>query len=165
MKGMPIAIVVILVTAMPLVAADKPCVGRIVIKGNTKTPDWFIHEMVGLKTGDRFQYPLLRLGERHLAQCGRFAVMAEKVIQPTVRTLKENDGGPVVDLIITVEELPRNAFVPAGFYAVRYRCVSYAYYYARNAESLLNAAAEFVQSEVIRLFQSIDGSMDASSRK
>jgi hypothetical protein len=135
-KGLPFAILAGLFVALPLAAAEKPCIGRIVIIGNTETPASFIQEMVAFKAGDRFQYPLVRLAERHLAQSGRFVVDAERGIRPTVRPLKENDPGPVVDLIIVVQERPRNAVVPAGFDALRYRSVLYTRYAYRQAAML-----------------------------
>jgi hypothetical protein len=99
-------------------SADKPCVGRIILVGTTETPAWFIHDMLLVRTGDRFQYPLMRLGERNLGRCGRFVVDLQHNIRPTVRILKENDAGTVVDIVVTVQERPRNCVVPAGFDAV-----------------------------------------------
>jgi hypothetical protein len=109
----------------PALSGEKPSIGRIIIVGNAETPDWFVHEFLCLRSGNRFRYPEIRIAERDLARCGRFVVDPQNNIRPTIRILKENDD--VVDLVITVHERPRSRYVPAGFDAVMLRSVGQYY--------------------------------------
>src|SRR5437868_3521628 len=116
---------------------EEKSLGRVVIVGNVYTPDWFVHELLGLKTGDPLTYPELRLAEMHLRECGRFLVDPQNGIRPTVQMLKENNPGPVVDIVITVQERPWNACWPAGFDATGNRFVGYSRYYYRMTAILV----------------------------
>lgn len=85
---------------------EKPPVrvGRILVRGNTRTPTQVILSHVHLRQGQLLAYPELRKGERNLLRTNLFESDPERGIRPTVSVVDSYDEKPVKDILVEVQE-------------------------------------------------------------
>lgn len=83
-------------------------VGRLVIEGNTATPDSVILDMVGLRPGQTATVGQVRKAEARLRESDLFRANRWRGTGPTVRVLPDEIGSEFLDVLISVEERPWN---------------------------------------------------------
>jgi|GEM_PF-6375753 len=79
-----------------VIAKEPDRVGRIIIQGNTKTPDEKILEKLDLRPGQILQYPAIEASRLKLAKLGFRSV--------TVEVVPSELDSPFKDIRVTVEE-------------------------------------------------------------
>jgi outer membrane protein assembly factor BamA len=83
-------------------------VGRIIIEGNTDTPDHVILEQVPMRPGARFRSADLNAARDGLRRCGYFPVNPWQGVGPTVQLSPNELDSEFVDVRIRVNERPGN---------------------------------------------------------
>lgn len=99
--------------AGPAGRADDPKpdrVGRIIVEGNTATPDGFLLHLVRLYPGQVLKYPELDRAAKRLAATGLFGIDRP----PTVEVLPNEFDSEFRDVVIRVEERPGNRAIWAA---------------------------------------------------
>lgn len=92
----------------PVQAPGELRVGRIVIEGNTDTPDRVILEHVPLRPGQRLRYADLIAARDGLRKCGHFRVNPWRDVGPTVEALPNELDNQFRDVRIRIQEKPLN---------------------------------------------------------
>ncbi len=93
----------------PVSGAEVVRVGRIIIEGNTSTPDWIIIQKLSLYPGQVVSPCDLTLAEMNLARVNLFQM------RPVITILEPEKGAEFKDILITVTERP-NPHQGCGFY-------------------------------------------------
>lgn len=101
------AVLAVLGIGLPAQAQDMPRIGRILIEGNTDTPDHAILGVVRIRPGELFRAPELRDAEGRLRKTKWF----DPVTPVTVRSLPNDADSGFVDIVIQVTERPWNGVV------------------------------------------------------
>jgi outer membrane protein assembly factor BamA len=92
----------LLACALAAVQKEPDRVGRVIIEGNTATPNWVILSTLEMRPGQILQYPLLAATRNRLIKLGLF----DADNPPTVEVGPNND--PFKDVHIRVTERPGN---------------------------------------------------------
>jgi outer membrane protein assembly factor BamA len=92
----------------PVQAQAGSRVGRIIIEGNTETPDRAILELLSARPGAVLRAEDLVATRERLRKCGFFLVNPWRGIGPTVQMLPNELGDTFVDIRIRVNERPGN---------------------------------------------------------
>jgi hypothetical protein len=79
-------------------------VGRIIIEGNTDTPDRFILRFIDARPGQILNYPQLAEAQRKLVALRHF----DRTDPPTVEVFANDFGSAYKDVIVRVKERPGN---------------------------------------------------------
>lgn len=77
-------------------------VGRIIIEGNTETPDWFILTFVELRPGQVLRYPDLGTARKRLVALRHFDTDAP----PIIEVIPNEIDAKFKDVRVTVKERP-----------------------------------------------------------
>lgn len=91
--------------ATQLKPGEVVSVCRIIIVGNTRTPDDVILEAIRIVPGEKVTAQTLRQAETNLMRLGAFEADPEKGIRPTVTAIPIEDAG-YRDILIRVKEAP-----------------------------------------------------------
>lgn len=83
-------------------------VGRIIIEGNTDTPDRYIRDLVPLRPGAKLNFRELRASAERLRLSQYFVVNPWQDIVPTVEILPNELDSKFLDIRIRIQEKPLN---------------------------------------------------------
>ncbi|MGF1583178.1 MAG: hypothetical protein ACFCD0_27975 [Gemmataceae bacterium] len=121
-------------------AAKKPAatqkrsakIGQILIRGNTRTPEWMIRQRLPLYPGQTLQFPFLRIAERDLSHSMLFVVDKKRGIRPTVTVLVHPDSpnSEFVDILVSVKERKRDLVRLVGVASAHGLFIQQTSYYA-----------------------------------
>ena len=92
----------------PVQALGEYRVGRIVIEGNTHTPDRVILDMVPFRPGQKLRTADLLAARERLRKCGYFPVNPWRGVGPTVQVLSNEFDSEFLDVRVRVNERPGN---------------------------------------------------------
>jgi hypothetical protein len=85
--------------------------GRIIVEGNTDTPDGVIVEKLGFRPGMLIQFGELATARERLRRCGIFQTNPWRGEGPTIELLPNDFDSSFWDVRITVRERPGNWLV------------------------------------------------------
>jgi hypothetical protein len=92
----------------PVQASGGCRVGRIIIEGNTQTPDRVIQEQLRLLPGQKFTARDLLAAQDRLRKCGFFPVNPWRGIGPTVQVLPNEIDSEFLDVRVRIDERTGN---------------------------------------------------------
>jgi hypothetical protein len=82
--------------------------GRIIIEGNTDTPDRVILEHLDMRPGQKILFGQLQTARNRLYDCGAFMTNPWRDTGPTVVLLTNDLDEQFLDVLVRVEERPGN---------------------------------------------------------
>lgn len=104
-----VVVSVMLVGSAAAQGEDRPSrVARVIIEGNTATPDDVILSHFELRPGQIMNPKAVRAAEVRLRECGLFRVNRWRGAGPTVEIVPNDFGTEFLDILIRVEERPWN---------------------------------------------------------
>jgi hypothetical protein len=92
----------------PVQALGESRVGRIIIEGNTDTPDRAILECLSFRPGSKLRSADLLAAQDRIRKCGFFPVNPWLGVGPTVQVLQNELDEVFLDIRIRVNERPGN---------------------------------------------------------